>query len=410
MQEQDDRRNRAGRFRSGEAVEQLAPGSLPAPPAGWRERWLALRHRLVASPRFQRAAAAFPLTRGLARRRTRALFDLCAGFVYAQVLAACLRLDLFTLLAAGPLTPEALARRLDLPPERARCLLRAAASLELLTALRDGRFALGDLGAALLGNPSVAAMVAHHAMLYDDLRDPVALLRGEAGPTRLSAYWAYAGADDPAGLGEGTVAPYGALMDASQALVAGDILDAYPLARHARLLDVGGGEGAFAVAAARRAPQLRVTLFDLPPVAARAARRFAAEGLAERAATLGGSFHDGLPRGADALSLVRVVHDHDDGPAAALLRAAHAALPPGGTLLLAEPMAGTPGAEPVGDAYFGFYLLAMGSGRPRTAAELRGLLAAAGFVAIRERPTRRPLLVRLLTAERAPAPGIVSRV
>ncbi|UHC15066.1 acetylserotonin O-methyltransferase [Methylobacterium currus] len=377
------------------------PQALPATPVApppWRDRLLAWRHRLIASPRFQRFAAAFPPTRGIARRNARALFDLCAGFVYAQVLAASLRLDLFRILADGPLAPEELARRLDLPPDRALCLLRAAASLGLLTALPDGRFALGDLGAALLGNPSVAAMVAHHAMLYDDLRDPVALLRGTLTPTRLSGYWAYAGAADPATVDEAAVAPYGALMGASQALVARDILDAYPLARHAHLLDVGGGEGAFAVEAARSAPRLHVTLFDLPPVAARAERRFAAEGLAGRATASGGSFHDGLPPGADAVSLVRVVHDHDDRPALALLRAARAALPPGGTLLLAEPMAGTPGAEPIGDAYFGFYLLAMGSGRPRTATELSAMLTEAGFARVREHRTRRPMLVRLLVA------------
>ncbi|MGX7706938.1 methyltransferase [Methylobacterium sp. Gmos1] len=375
----------------------VLPATAAAPPP-WRDRLLAWRHRLIASPRFQRFAAAFPPTRGIARRNARALFDLCAGFVYAQVLAASLRLDLFRILADGPLPPEDLARRLDLPPDRALCLLRAAASLGLLTPLRDGRFALGDLGAALIGNPSVAAMVAHHAMLYDDLRDPVALLRGTAGSTRLSSYWAYAATDDPAAVDESAVAPYGALMGASQALVAGDILDAYPLSPHAHLLDVGGGEGAFAVEAAKSAPGLRVTLFDLPPVAARAERRFAAEGLAERATARGGSFHDGLPAGADAVSLVRVVHDHDDGPALALLKASRAALPPGGTLLVAEPMAGTPGAEPVGDAYFGFYLLAMGSGRPRTAAELTAMLEAAGFARVREHRTRRPLLVRLLVA------------
>ncbi len=262
-----------------------APHALPAapvPPPPWRDRLLAWRHRLIASPRFQRFAAAFPLTRPIAQRNARALFDLCAGFVYAQVLAACLRLDLFRILADGPMTPDDLARRLDLPPDRTLCLLRAAASLGLLTALRDGRFALGDLGAALLGNPSVAAMVAHHAMLYDDLRDPVALLRGTHAPTRLSGYWAYAGSDDPAGIDGAAVESYSALMGASQALVARDILDAYPLKPHAHLLDVGGGEGAFAVEAARSAPALRVTLFDLPPVAARAERRFAAEGLAGR--------------------------------------------------------------------------------------------------------------------------------
>ena len=61
------------------------------------------RDRLLASRRFQRWAAAFPLTRPIARRRARALFDLCAGFVYSQVLFACVRLKLFDALAAGPL-------------------------------------------------------------------------------------------------------------------------------------------------------------------------------------------------------------------------------------------------------------------------------------------------------------------
>jgi demethylspheroidene O-methyltransferase len=92
------------------------------------------------------------------------------------------------------------------------------------------------------------------------------------------------------------------------------------------------------------------------------------------------------------------VHDHDDGPALTILRAARQALPPGGTLLLAEPMSGTPGAEPIGDAYFGFYLWAMGSGRPRTAEELEALLREAGFNRVKEIRTRRPLLTRLLIA------------
>jgi demethylspheroidene O-methyltransferase len=69
-------------------------------------------------------------------------------------------------------------------------------------------------------------------------------------------------------------------------------------------------------------------------------------------------------------------------------------------LLLAEPMAGTPGAEAMGDAYFGFYLLAMGRGRARTAAQLSALLTQAGFSAIRAVPTRIPLQVRMLVATR----------
>ncbi len=96
----------------------------------------------MANPRFQRWAAGFPLTRRIAHRNTRTLFDLCAGFVYAQVLTACVRLDLFAILAEGPLTVDALAPRLGLSPEKARTLLLAARSLDLVRNLAGDRFAL----------------------------------------------------------------------------------------------------------------------------------------------------------------------------------------------------------------------------------------------------------------------------
>lgn len=371
----------------------------PRPDRSWLDRCLDARDRLLASPRFQRWASAFPLTRPIARRRARALFDLCAGFVHAQVLLACVRLRLLEHLRNGPLPLPELARRTALAPEAAARLLAAAAALRLVARRGRDRWGLGPLGAALLGNPGVVAMVEHHPLLYADLADPVALLRGERSETELGRYWAYARAEQPAGLGAEQVNRYTGLMAASQALVADDVLDAYPLRRHRCLLDVGGGDGTFLAAAAARAPHLRLVLFDLPAIAARGAARLAASGLAERARAIGGDFFaDPLPKGADLVSLVRVVHDHGDDAALRLLRAARRALAPGGTLLLAEPMAGTPGAETVGDAYFGFYLLAMGSGRARTAPELAALLREAGFARVAEKPTRRPMLTRLLVA------------
>jgi demethylspheroidene O-methyltransferase len=370
----------------------------------WRDSWIGLRNRLIADPRFQRWAAASPLTRLIARRRARALFDLCAGFVYSQILLACVRLRLFEILADGPRTAEALSGPLGLSRDATLRLLRAATALRLIRALPANRFALDDLGASLLGNPSVAAFVEHHALLYDDLRDPVALLRGETS-TKLSRFWPYAGdaphresADESSPSAEDFGA-YSRLMTQSQKLVAEDILDAYPISRHRRLLDVGGGEGAFVAAAAIRAPSLGMILFDLPAVAERARSRLEARGLGGRVETVAGSFlRDPLPPGADVVSLVRIVHDHDDESALTLLRAVRRALPTGGVLLLAEPMAGTPGAEPMGDAYFGFYLLAMGRGRPRTPAEIAELLRQTGFGDVRSVPTPRPLLTALTIA------------
>jgi demethylspheroidene O-methyltransferase len=368
----------------------------------WSDRYLAVRDRWLSSPRFQRWAAAFPLTRPTARNRARALFDVCAGFVYSQILFACVRLKLFDLLAMGPLTPAQIAARLNLPADSTERLIDAAVSLRLLERRAGGRVGLGALGAALVGNPGVGAMIEHHSLLYADLHDPVGLLRGEKGKTELAKYWAYAASDAPAALGGNQVAAYSALMSNSQPLVAGEILDAYPLNKHRCLLDVGGGEGSFLIEAAKRWPQLQLKLFDLPPVAERAAARFAALGLSARAVATGGDFFaDEWPAGADVVSLVRVVHDHNDDAVSRIFAAAHRALPKQGVLLVAEPMLRTPGAEPVGDAYFGFYLLAMGRGKPRTPQVLQQMLKRAGFGSTHLVRTHQPLQSRLIVARKA---------
>ena len=242
--------------------------------ASWRRSWLAFRNGLISKPGFQRWAAGFPLTRPIARRRARALFDLVGGFVYSQVLFACVELRLFDVLAKGPMPIAELAARFGLSEDAATTLLKAAAALDLAERFPDGRFGLGQLGAALRGNPSLNAMIKHHAMLYADLADPVALLRGELKEPRLKAFWAYArNADSAAATGE-QVDAYSALMAESQTLVAGEVLDAYSLAGHLKLLDIGGGEGVFLAAAGNRNRHLGLMLFDLPAVTRRAAERF----------------------------------------------------------------------------------------------------------------------------------------
>ena len=140
-------------------------------------------------------------------------------------------------------------------------------------------------------------------------------------------------------------------------------------------------------------------LFDLPAVADEASERFRSEGLSSRAVAIGGSFlTDRLPEGADIVSLVRVIHDHDDADVMTLLRAIRRALPDDGTLLIAEPMSGVRGAEPIGDAYFAFYLLAMGSGRPRTFERLQRDAPRRRLRRHRAAPDAMPLLTSVITA------------
>jgi demethylspheroidene O-methyltransferase len=365
------------------------------------ERWLSFRNRLLAEPRFQKFAASTPGLRSIARQKARGVFDLLSGFIYSQVLLSCVQLDLFRMVKTTPLPLEPLAARADLPLESARRLFDAAASLDLLSRLKDGRYGLGMNGAAILANPGIEAMVAHNAVLYDDLKNPVDFLRHPHRATALSRYWAYAQADDPTRLSDEAVREYSALMSASQPLVASEILDAYPFGAHQRLLDVGGGEGRFLCAAGARFPQLDLMMFDLPAVAARARQALADAGLGLRARAFGGNFFtDPLPTGADLVTLVRILHDHDDEKAELLLANIRRALPQHGRLLIAEPFADTRGAERMGDAYFGFYLMAMRSGRPRSQQTIEGMLRRSGFGLVKAVPTRVPLQTSLLVAQR----------
>jgi demethylspheroidene O-methyltransferase len=364
-----------------------------------RDRWLAMRDKILASPRFIRLARSSSFTNGIAKRRARELFDLVAGFVYSQVLQTCVQIDLFKLLAEAPATACELALKTEMSEPAMQQLLVAACSLRLVEARAHERFGLGPLGAALVANPGVAAMIEHHAMFYRDLQDPVALLRDQLPCTELQRYWSYTNCPHPNKLTNTDVERYSALMAASVGLVAEEVVDAYPIEQYRCLLDIGGGEGGFIRTAAARAPKLRFMLFDLKPVAERARLKLSQAGLSDRCTVTGGDvFADPLPEGADIASLLRVIHDHDDDRALQILRAVRKALPDNGILLLAEPMSGTTGAEPMSDAYFAFYLRAMGRGQPRSREHLTSLLNQAGFPYVRLLPTNLPLQTQLLMA------------
>ena len=154
-----------------------------------RVRWIKWRNSIVGNPAFHRFAAGFPLTRPIARRRARAIFDLVAGFTFSQILSACVELGLFDRLAGGPVAIESLAAEWAMPVAGADRLLLAAAAIGITEPIGDGRWALGADGAALRANGGVVEMIAHHRLLYADLADPVALLRRGGGGGALQRFW-----------------------------------------------------------------------------------------------------------------------------------------------------------------------------------------------------------------------------
>jgi demethylspheroidene O-methyltransferase len=202
-------------------------------------------------------------------------------------------------------------------------------------------------------------------------------------------------------------------MAASQGFVVQEILSSYFFDEHRCVLDVGAGRGRFVSELAAHAPHLQFKMFDLPPVLALAREGLQAKGLSERVVLHPGSFlDDPLPEGADLITLVRVAHDHPDAVVRQILQKAHAALPVGGALLLAEPMAqpddeaGQPGASV--DAYFHFYLLAMGAGRLRTPQELQTMMQEAGFTHVEQVPNAMPIHARILVGRKSQCLPLVS--
>jgi len=350
--------------------------------------WALRRNRWISDPKLRGLARWFPPARLIARRYARSLFDLTAGFVYSQIASALIESGLLARLVERPLSLREAAGQAQLTEHAAETLLKAGASLHLVEQCGD-QWTLGSQGAALAASPGVSEMIRHHRLFYRDLADPLALLRGETEP-ELARLWRYDGSADAS-----AVAAYSALMAASQPMIAEQAIAAYPFARHRRLLDLGGGTGAFLEAVGEVAPSLELGLFDRPAVI-RHARETGRAGLVFHP---GSFFDDALPSGYDLISLVRILHDHDDAPVSRLLAKIHAALPPKGTLLIAEPLAETPGAEPVGHGYFGLYLSAMRSGRPRTFREYKLMLADAGFRHVRKHATPLPLVSSVISAQ-----------
>ncbi|WP_223877829.1 acetylserotonin O-methyltransferase [Histidinibacterium aquaticum] len=329
-----------------------------------------------------------PGLRRIARREGEAIFDLVAGFCHSQVLMALVDLGLLQRLGEGPAEAAQLSRVSGVPAERLEVLLRSAISLGLFHR-RGGTLHLTARGAALAAVPGLTEMISHHRLLYRDLEDPAAFFRGETEP-ELAGFWPYVfgagAAEDPA-----QAAAYSRLMTESQALVAEDTLALCDFGSARRLMDVGGGAGAFLSEVATRYPDLPLTLFDLPAVAPAAESR-----LGTRVRICSGSFrNDSLPSGADVVTLIRVLYDHSDETVRALLGRVHAALPDGGRLVVSEPMAGSR----AGDAYFSLYCMAMRTGRVRSPSEIRSLMAEAGFAPVRPR-SRRPFVTTVVEGVR----------
>ena len=173
-------------------------------------------------------------------------------------------------------------------------------------------------------------------------------------------------------------------MGISQHIVAEETLNLVNLNPFKSLLDLGGGNGTFILEVRRRYPNLILNVFDLPSVIETAKSKISHLGDKSKIKLIPGNFiEDKLPDGNDIIFLNRVLYDHNDTNVELLIKKIYDALSPGGHLVISEPMAGNEKPTRSGDAYFGFYTLAMTSGKPRSKNQHFNILKKSGFMQLK---------------------------
>lgn len=154
------------------------------------------------------------------------------------------------------------------------------------------------------------------------------------------------------------------------------ILAAFDFSRFGTIVDVGGGNGALLANILSAHPNVKGVLFDQPHVVPRAAEVLNRAGVAERCHTVGGSFFESVPAGADAYLLRAVIHDWDDEESIRILKVVRRALPQHGRVLVIEGVVAPPN-EGRDTKFSDLNMLVNPNGRERTHEEFEKILSSA---------------------------------
>ena len=327
------------------------------------------------------------------KESTMNLWDCALGFMHAQMLLTAEELGLFDRLAEGPRTAADLAAATDLPSDSAERLLTGLCALGIVERQSDGRYANGSEAAEKLvsGKPGyIGDMFSHvREVLYPawgDLKE--ALLENESDRHQPT----FDGHAPPHG--EQEEVPSKAVYDNPESLrtfMEGMHAITYEasakFAAHApelrdirHIVDLGGASGAFLIALAQQFPDLRGTVFDLPPVQPIAEDFFRGQHLEDRLQFQAGDFFDDpLPSDADAYSLGFILHDWDHASGTYLLKKIAEVLPQGGLLIIGESLLDEDRTGPLHVARNNLNMMVAARGRERTVSEYRDWIAACGF-------------------------------
>jgi len=297
------------------------------------------------------------------------------AYTETAVLYAALDLDLFTHIAGGATSLAALAEAMGVSRLNAERLLTCVLAMGLVERDGDTYVNAPDSARYLVRDaPAYAAPwmtftrgdVPGWFRLTEILRDPAPpSTLGMYADLTVDAARAYHAATYSIGMGAGR-----------------RFCREVDLTGRRRLLDLGGGSGAYSINAVQRFDGLRAVVLDLPPVIEVAREYLERHGVTDRVDTLAGDFTvTPLPRDCDCAVMASNLPIYDAAAISAVVARVHDTLVPGGEFHLVGEMLDNDGSGPLDAAMWGMYEAVCGSaGRAHSIAECIGYLEAAGFV------------------------------
>jgi (2Fe-2S) ferredoxin/predicted O-methyltransferase YrrM len=343
----------------GKPVERLRITDMP----GLRQEILEHRRQYLAMVRAQEASGVLPET----------FMELVNGFQTSRTTLTAVELDLFTAVGSGAGARE-VAAKLKTNPRATEMLLNAVASLGLLEK-RDEIFFNTPMTARFLvesspdnSRPGIMHFV-HLWPRWSTLTE--AVQEGKAvHPREREAPFnrAFIAAMDR--VGKAQVPPTVAAIPAKGAR---------------RMLDLGGGSGAYSIAMAQAHPELQVDVFDLPAVVPLTQEYIRQAGLEARVRTrVGNLLSDDFGENYDLILLSAISHSFTPEQNRDFFRRAYAALAPGGRFIVREFILESDKTSPRSAALFSLNMLVgTEGGASHSEAEYEEWLRDSGFPEVR---------------------------
>ncbi len=296
------------------------------------------------------------------------------GFMKDRIMLTASELDLFTLLDKEPVPVEKLASDLELDE---RALTRTLDCLITFGVIEkhDDRYNTTEKGSYLSSRHphSMLPLLRHANRLWNNWSHLTETVRKGKNP-HLQPFGEDAASDKDRNAFIRT-------MHIRAQSLSDKIIEPYDLRPFKKLLDIGGGSGAYTIAFLQKNPKMEAIIFDLEPVIPIAREMVSKAQLEDRVHFAPGDYNrDELPSGCDLVLLSAIIHQNSPEENQTLYRKIYQSLEPGGVLLIRDHIMDETRTKPPGGALFALNMIVSTSGGDTyTFGEIKGQLEKAGF-------------------------------